>query len=305
MAYFQKRSKNDKYTIICICTVSVEYYAAQAFLDEEHDGPEYRSPSDQNTYRLGEMGKHNVVIALTPGWEDAISPAVVRGMMQSFPNIRLALMVGIGGGAPSQKHDIRLGDIAFCFPESVVKYDVHKTIKGQPFEPIGFLTQPESNQISENLLEMYINSAIERIPAMRHRYWRPHSSSDRLYKSGVVHPIGASSCAVACGTDPSKLELRYERTHNKDKPEIHFGLIASGAQVMNNAIVRDWLSAEEVIICFDRATAGLMTHLPCLVIRGISDYSDSHNNEEWQGYAAMAAAAYARTIFYAVIDSKG
>ncbi|KAI1827324.1 hypothetical protein F4861DRAFT_550886 [Xylaria intraflava] len=42
--------------------------------------------------------------------------------------------------------------------------------------------------------------------------------------------------------------------------------------------------------------AGLMNHCPCLVIRGICDYSDSHKNKDWQGYAAMTAAAYATDL---------
>jgi nucleoside phosphorylase len=42
--------------------------------------------------------------------------------------------------------------------------------------------------------------------------------------------------------------------------------------------------------------AGLMNTFPCLVIRGICDYSDSHKNKEWQGYAAMVAAAYAKDL---------
>ncbi|CAH0017225.1 unnamed protein product, partial [Clonostachys rhizophaga] len=39
--------------------------------------------------------------------------------------------------------------------------------------------------------------------------------------------------------------------------------------------------------------AGLMDIRPCLPIRGICDYSDSHKNKEWQRYAAATAAAYA------------
>lgn len=40
----------------------------------------------------------------------------------------------------------------------------------------------------------------------------------------------------------------------------------------------------------------MMDHFPCLVIRGICDYSDSHKNKEWQTYAAATAAAYAREL---------
>ena len=39
-----------------------------------------------------------------------------------------------------------------------------------------------------------------------------------------------------------------------------------------------------------------MNHFPCLVIRGICDYSDSYRNKKWQGYAAMVAAAYAKNF---------
>jgi hypothetical protein len=39
-----------------------------------------------------------------------------------------------------------------------------------------------------------------------------------------------------------------------------------------------------------------MNHFPCLVIRGICDYSDTHKNMEWQGFAAMMAAGYAKDL---------
>ena len=71
------------------------------------------SPNDNNDYTLGKVGKHNVVIAFLPHGEYGISSAtgVVKDMLHSFPNVRIGLMVGIGGDAPSPKHDIRLGDI--------------------------------------------------------------------------------------------------------------------------------------------------------------------------------------------------
>jgi hypothetical protein len=42
--------------------------------------------------------------------------------------------------------------------------------------------------------------------------------------------------------------------------------------------------------------AGLMDDFPCLVVRGICDYADSHKNKLWQGYAAAMAAAYAKEL---------
>jgi hypothetical protein len=46
--------------------------------------------------------------------------------------------------------------------------------------------------------------------------------------------------------------------------------------------------------------AGLMNDFPCLVIRGICDYADSHKTKEWQGHAAAVAAAYAKELLLMV-----
>src|SRR5690606_20569016 len=85
---------------------------------------------------------------------------------------------------------------------------------------------------------------------------------------------------------------------------IHYGLIASGNQVMKDAFIRDKLAKEKDILCFEMEAAGLMNHFPCLVIRGICDYSDSHKNKEWQGYAAMTAAAYAKDLLSLVAPNN-
>jgi nucleoside phosphorylase len=66
--------------------------------------------------------------------------------------------------------------------------------------------------------------------------------------------------------------------------------------LIKDATVRDKLAAEKDVLCFEMKAAGLMNHFPCLVIRGICDYSDSHKNKEWQGYATMVAAAYAKDL---------
>src|SRR3569833_2739608 len=90
---------NNEYTVGWICAITTEYVAAQAFLDETHDGPEYVSPHDNNDYTLGRIGKHNVVIAVLPDGEygTASAAAVAKDMLHSFPNVRIGLMVGFGG----------------------------------------------------------------------------------------------------------------------------------------------------------------------------------------------------------------
>ncbi|KAK2593104.1 hypothetical protein QQS21_009194 [Conoideocrella luteorostrata] len=313
---------HNEYTVGWICAISIECAAARALLDETHEGPEYVSPNDHNDYTLGRMGKHNIVIAVLPSGEYGVASAaiVANNMLHSFPNIRLRLMVGIGGGAPSQKHDIRLGDVVVSNPGGgmggVFQYDYGKTIQDQNFHTTGFLDQPPTilraavngmkaeHEMHGHRLEEAIQNALQKKPRLQQTYQRPHPSSDRLYQSRVTHPLNCgSSCATACGDNPSKLVSRLERTGDKDNPAIHYGLIASANQLMKDAMVRDKLALEKDVLCFEMEAAGLMSSFHCLVIRGICDYSDSHKNREWQGYAAMAAGAYAKDLLSRIPQS--
>jgi nucleoside phosphorylase len=62
---------------------------------------------------------------------------------------------------------------------------------------------------------------------------------------------------------------------------IHYGAIASGNQVMRDATTRDSVSLEfDGVLCFEIEAAELINSFPCLVIRGICDYADSHKNKK-------------------------
>jgi nucleoside phosphorylase len=69
---------------------------------------------------------------------------------------------------------------------------------------------------------------------------------------------------------------------------------------MKDGQTRDRLAQQFGILCFEMEAAGLMNQLPSLVIRGICDYSDSHKSKNWQGYAALTAAAYGKLLLSVV-----
>ncbi|KJK73966.1 hypothetical protein H634G_10755 [Metarhizium anisopliae BRIP 53293] len=306
------------YTVGWICAISTEAVAARVFLDEKHDGPEFVSAGDNNVYTLGKLGRHNVVIAVLPEGEYGTASAaiVAANMRNSFPNVRIGLMVGIGGGAPGV-HDIRLGDIVVSSPRDgyggVFQYDFGKTIQGHSFEHTRFLNQPPQllraaisdlkadYEVEGHRIEENIDTILEKYPRLRGKYQRPGPGTDKLFKTEITH---GTVCAVVCSDDPSNLISRTERTEVDDSPVIHYGLIASSNRLMKHAVVRDKLAAEKDVLCFEMEAAGLMNHFPCLVIRGICDYSDSHKNKEWQGYAAMAAAAYAKDLLSRIPPNK-
>lgn len=300
------------YHVGWICAITPAYIAARAFLDELHAGPDHISGGDTNNYTLGRMGKHNVVIGTLPGGEYGTATAIgiVKGMSRSFPHVRICLMVGIAGGAPSLKNDIRLGDVVVSEPRygGVVQYDFGKPFKGNMLQTIGCLGQPpEPLQVAltdiqadytlnDHQLNETINATLNKSPQLRQSYQRPNLASDRLFRSKVVHPeTNSASCALDCYKGLSSLVDRRERTSEEDNPAIHYGKIASTTKLMKNAYIRDRLAAKNVL-CLEMEAAGLMDIFPCLVIRGICDYADSHKYKEWQGYAAMTAAAYTKDL---------
>ena len=78
---------------------------------------------------------------------------------------------------------------------------------------------------------------------------------------------------------------------------LYYGIVASGNQVMRDGAERDRVSTElGGVLCFEMEAAGLMNSFPCLVIRGICDYADSHKNKKWQPYAAGTAVACAKEV---------
>lgn len=67
--------------------------------------------------------------------------------------------------------------------------------------------------------------------------------------------------------------------------------------MIKDGISRDKLLEDlDDIMCVEMEAAGLMDHFPCLVIRGICDYADSHKNYVWQKYAAATAATYTKML---------
>jgi hypothetical protein len=79
-------------------------------------------------------------------------------------------------------------------------------------------------------------------------------------------------------------------------PKIHIGPIGSGDTVMKSGQHRDEISAQHNLIAFEMEASGVWDTLPCLVIKGVCDYADSHKNKDWQHYAAVTAAICMKAV---------
>lgn len=315
MTSLKALQSRDLYTVGWIAALPLERAAAIAMLDEKHGKPvDFVQPhNDTNSYTWGHIGEHNVVIAsLAAGVYGTTSAAsTALPMLSSFPQIRIGLLVGIGAGIarPDQGRDIRLGDIVVSQPDGrsggVVQYDLGKAKSGQRRERRGLLNSPPevllkalANLQAQHELEPcrvpdFLKEMVECYPKLaksKHGYVHQGFQSDRLFLSTYEH-VGGADCR---NCDPNE-EIQREK-RDSDEPEIHYGIIASGNTLIKDAATRDRIveEIEEDCICFEMEAAGLMNSFPCLVIRGICDYADSHKNDRWQRYAAATAAAYGK-----------
>ena len=306
---------HESYTVGIVCALAIEATAVVAMLDQKHHdvGP---VPGDCNLYYYGKIGEHMVVVACLPAVSTGPTNAaiVASKMIRSF-KLRHGLMVGIGGGAPRSNTDIRLGDVVVSQPHEthggVVQFDFGKTEAGEVFRRTGVLNKPPRALLNavqglkikpEGIhLDRYIRDMVSRLPMLREKgYFYQGQHNDELFEASYDHTTG-----VNC-QDCDRTHLVQRTVRDSDQPKIHYGNIASGHKVINNGSIRDRIAEREAVICFETAAAGVMDIFPCLVIRGICDYADSHKNKRWQPYAAATAAAYAKELLLSIpVDDGG
>lgn len=298
---------HNDYGVAIISPLEVEMSAVRYMLDEEHECP-LSQEEDPNQYICGKMSGHNVVIAYLPHGQQGIGAAanVAVHMKRSFPSASLRLLVGIGGGVPSQAHDIRLGDVVVSMPSGthsgVVQYDLGRETVDD-FERKGVTDPPDpkwrnavvamrsDHRVRDNFIPRYIENMIKQHPGLA-SYHRPAPEQDVLFQPTFQHPRDKLSCDTCDGVHQVD---RASKAHNT--PAVFYGLIASGNRVIKNAATRDRIARDVGgALCFEMEAVGLMHDFRCVVVRGISDYADSHKNDEWQPYAAASAAGYAKEL---------
>lgn len=313
----QQQYRNDVYEVGWICALHTELAAARAMLDEDRGIAHFNEDGDPNTYALGRIHQHNVVIACLPAGIDGTNAAttVAQNLLRTFPQIRIGLLVGIGGGIPdlAKGVDIRLGDVVVSQPSGehggVIQYAKGKAQEdgdgsGHHFVRKGSLNKPPifilkalnmlraEHETEESKMSVFLQELLDRKPKMKRTgYTFPGIDKDHLFGLSAIEmrTIGAGEQDLQ--RDYSDVS-RSSRESNE--PMIHYGNIASGDLVIKHAGIRDALRDNLGAICVEMEAAGLMDTFPCLVIRGICDYADSSKNDVWHPYAAATAAAYAK-----------
>ncbi|KAF9879502.1 hypothetical protein CkaCkLH20_03045 [Colletotrichum karsti] len=305
---------------------------------DDIDDAKMRAPGDSNAYTFGLIGRHLVVLIHMPGMGKINGAIVAAKSQSSFPNIKLALVVGICGGVPfydKGKREIILGDIIVS--QGLIAYDYGRRFPNEfvsKSSPDDVFARPPV-EIRSLLGKLKSQSGLRRLQERTCQYLQalklhsdcraeyPGAGEDQLFNGKYVHkhraPETCDICAGSTGVagdvceeargsscdDVScdkgmlvprqRLEAILQGTE-APVPMIHFGLIACGDQVMKSGVHRDKVAKDKDVIAFEMEGAGVWDIFPCVVLKAVCDYADSHKHKKWQSYAAATAAACAKAF---------
>ncbi|KAL4911981.1 hypothetical protein BDW62DRAFT_215383 [Aspergillus aurantiobrunneus] len=313
------RPKNrTDFAIAIICALPLEADAVEALFDEHYDrlGKYYgKQRGDANAYINGRIGKHDVVLCYLPGMGKGSAASVASSLQVSYPGVELALVVGICGGAPPppKYQDIFLGDVIIS--DSVVEYDFGGQYPGgQEIRALlNGLRAENARGEFQNQTQQYLH-----ILQQRGAKWQHPKANDILFSASYLHkhyshasPAGCSCfgsdspdniCEAALGQNCDDLKcnkgqaIRYRELSESIQTSIYIGTVASADTVMKSGHHRDEIVQMENVIGFEMEGAGVWDNVPCIIIKGVCDYADSHKSKSWQAYAAATGASAAKAF---------
>ncbi|KAI1322666.1 hypothetical protein F5Y16DRAFT_30590 [Xylariaceae sp. FL0255] len=322
---------NADYHVAIICALPRESAAVRAVFDKfwaDHiEGDQItRECNDSNSYTVGEIGRHHVVLVHMPQYGTNNAATSAASLRSTFPAIKIALVVGVCGGIPirgQEKQDIFLGDVIISkeialyslghqFPDKFVSKDITAQGRTDNRDIQTYFAALDLQVLERNTVDFLKEAPRARERTTPHpKPSQPAPDTDKVFPSTHRHKHHIQSQCEICDRcneerDPvcaesekaSCLELgctgTVSRTWPKDTkgpgPRVHIGKVASGDTVMKSGGHRDRLVETREVIGFEMEGAGVM-QIPCVIIKGVCDYADSHKNKAWQDYAAATAAA--------------
>ncbi|KAL7921714.1 hypothetical protein ACQKWADRAFT_321287 [Trichoderma austrokoningii] len=284
--------------------------------------------SIENSKRPSRRGDFNIaIICALPLEYNAISyifDDAAASMRSSYTGVRLALLTGVCGSVPrvDQYEQIFLGDVIIS--KTVSQYDLGWQL------PDNLITMFETDRGLDQLerrtayfLQRLKDNAAQR--RRRGKYDFPGKAEDKLFEPTYRHkhhkspscicrlcvkdsdPVCDSALDSSCMDLGCDNEGHIARSRLQDssgdspQPAVHVGAVASGDTAMRSAAERDKLSREAGVVAFETEGAGLWDEIPCIVVKGVCNYADSHNHPGWQNFAAATAAAASRAILESYI----
>ncbi|GLA47902.1 hypothetical protein CBS147343_2613 [Aspergillus niger] len=292
------------YLIGWICIHPNEYYEAVKMFDENHDSTHIvRGRDDKNSYDIGRIGNHLVVMNCPASGINGQSRAatIASDMRSTFPGIRFMFLVGTGGGAPSHKQDVRLGDVVLGtqvipYQKREMTVDGHEIIS-QIATPPAILHSAMTRLEFKLRQGLNLHETIQKLgtPSL------PRPTKDRLYSTNYNHCSSHCDCLSTKVRALHSICLRSSRDGG-DLVKVHQGPVGSASNAMRDVSCRDEYADLLGILCYETEAVTIMETVSCLTVCGISDYCDGHDYDGWHAYASLSAAVCTKELLHIITD---
>ncbi|KAL3428796.1 purine and uridine phosphorylase [Aspergillus tetrazonus] len=319
------KSRND-FTIAIICALPLEADAVEALFDEHYDrlGKHYgKQEGDANAYVNGRIDK-------CQEWGREVQqplPLTCKSATRASSLLWLLVFAGVAP-SPPEYGDIFLGDVIIS--DSVIEYDLGRQYPGGFSRKSGAkeaLGRPsrEIRTLLNSLRAENIRSELQsqtqqylQVLQQRGPKWYHPGVSDVLYRASYLHKHYSHASPVKCSCSGSDLpeqicdialekecdelgcdssqQIRCREVSEAIQTFTHIGSFASADKVMKSRQHCDEIARKEKVIGFEMEGAGVWDNVPCIIIKGVCDYADSHKSKLWQTYAAATGASVAKAF---------
>ena len=283
--------------VLVVAALPKEQAAVAATLTASHQS--FSAAGDSNLYQLGlvqpegQGDQLRPVLITSSGMGTENAATLAANALRSFPEVRHILMVGIAGGCPNlSKADehIRLGDVVVSSHRGIIAYD-HIKETNEAEEIRGTAQEPSAQMLS-------VQRALESGAYRGYKPWVRIISSNSGQLIDYDRPSDELDVLKINGV---QVEHPVQKRRTTGEPMIHSGVIGSSNTLQKNAATRDMLRDKFGVRAIEMEASGLQKAAwaqgkDVFVIRGICDYCDENKNDDWQNYAALAAAGYARAM---------
>ncbi|XOK13308.1 phosphorylase [Agrobacterium tumefaciens] len=275
-----------------------EYAATQAVFGESEKIPSAFRKQTLRYVTLQDAGGDDMYVALagTSGAGIAQAATATAQIHVACPFVKKVILIGIAAGQPNmidKEKDVRLGDIVVG--DKLVQYDHIKRTDGV-CELRGDNIQPADRQLLQ-AVDRLRSKQVLRSSVANKKPWSAHIEKGCSEVENAARPDRTK--------DPKSESRNYEKGHTYSRPDddpyVHVGTIGSANILLKDAEFRDALNERNGIIAFEMEGAGVAIaaanfDLGYLNVRGICDYGDNEKNDDWQRYASVCAASFARAV---------
>ncbi|CAI0654350.1 unnamed protein product [Colletotrichum noveboracense] len=276
---------------------------------------------------MGKVGAASAAASLRSSYH-GIRLAILTGICGGVPGVGTTNEVFLGDVVISKS--IVQYDLGRKYPSRFKAKDSIEESLGRPSKEVRSLVATFQTIRGLSALQRRASQILEQVQRRStdegHQtlYRRPAATEDRLFESDYLHRHRNSS---QCGCNESNAcesaqaascdVLRCERSHlvsrsssleTQASPEqaefgtagrefrVLVGRVGSADTVLKAGLERDRIAGEHDLVAFEMEGAGIWDEIPCIVIKAVCDYADSHKNKEWQHFAAATAASTTKAL---------